>query len=156
MIFRLPGIHLVTIFVVGALVLYGSNGLRGTDQYWYVGDTQSIIDGDRSSTTTIFFPGSLLREQTIQRPNYVLHNSFMLPMAAYIGQVTGAYAVWIILNFIFHVLISLCVFYSGRRFLDESKAGWLACLYLVRNMFNLFRAQCTRISTSIPIEVKYE
>ena len=131
MALRLTGIHLFTILLVGVLVLYGSNGLRGTDQYWYVGDTQSIIDGDTSSTTTIFFPGPLLREQTIQRPNYVLHNSFMLPMAAFLGQVTGAYAGWIILNFVFHVLISFCVFFSGRRFLDDSEASLLACLYLV-------------------------
>ena len=129
--FRLTRIHLVTIILVGALVLYGSNGLRGTDQYWYIGDTQSIINGDTSSTTTIFFPGPLIRDQAIQRTNYVLHNSFMLPMAAYVGQITGAYAGWITLNFIFHVLISVCIFYSGKRFLDECQASWLACLYLV-------------------------
>ena len=123
--------HLLAILLAYILVLYGSNGLRGTDQYWYVGDTQKLMDGDTSNTTTIFFPGPILREQAVERPNYLLHNSFMLPLAAWVGQFSSAYSSWIILNFIFHVLVSLCLFYSGRKFIDEKKASWIACLYLL-------------------------
>ena len=131
MLQRLTNIHLLSIMMIGVVVFYGSHGVRGTDQYWYIGDTQAIINGNDSRETNIRFPGVVLRDQKLTEPNYILHNGYMLSLTAFVGQFTSAYAAWIALNYLMHVLISVCIFWSAKRFLDNSQSGWVAAVYLV-------------------------
>jgi len=130
MLRRLTSIHVISICLIALIVFYGSAGVRGTDQYWYIGDTQNLIDGDYSQQANIRFPGIVLRDNGVKESNYLLHNGYMLHLSALVGKFTGAYNAWIIINYLLHVLISVCIFWSARRFITDSQAGWISALYL--------------------------
>lgn len=130
---RLNAIHITVwaVLLTIALVVFASEGVRGTDQYWYVADTQSLIDGDKSQTTNMYFPGKLLRERESPSPNYFMHNGYAIKIAAYIGEWFGAYRGWIVLNTVLHLFAAACVFVSCNLFLKPVSSAWIVVFYLL-------------------------
>jgi len=127
----LTRLHVFTLVLLSLLALYASNGVRGTDQYWYVGDVEKRLAGDFSNTTTIHFPGQILRDGALLDPNHILHNGFALDLATWIGHFFGAYDAWVVLNLTLHFLVSVCLYWSAQRFVSSHIAGWVSSIYLL-------------------------
>ena len=117
--------------LVCCLVFYGSNSVRGTDQFWYLADVEAAIDGE-PPVSNAFFPGSMLRGDVgPDKPNYILHNGPMISISAFIGKYTGAYRAWILINVFCHFAVALAVFLGARALTTTAIAAVVSALYLV-------------------------
>ena len=117
--------------VVCCLVFYGSNSIRGTDQFWYLADVEAAIDGE-PPVTNAFFPGSILRGDVgPDKPNYIFHNGPMISISAFLGKYTGAYRAWILINVFCHFAVALAVFLGARALTTTAIAAVVSALYLL-------------------------
>ena len=122
---------LFATLITCVLIKFGSNGVRGTDQYWYLGDVETVAK-DAPPFTNIVYPGKLLRESNgPPSPNYFMHNGPFISVVALISNYFTPYASWILLNFISHITIAISVFFICRAYADKAIAGWITSLYLV-------------------------
>lgn len=80
-----------------ALVLHATSGVRGTDQYWYMGNVEQLMSGGPPLTNCVY-PAPLLRGDYTLSQNYFIHHTLTLHVATWLGHLTGAYPAWIILN----------------------------------------------------------
>lgn len=81
---------------------------RGTDQFWYIADTETIAQtGANHSNLTM--PGVVLRENTGSPPTWFYHNGPLLYLNGYLARITGldAYSIWKFNNFLFSLLAGL-------------------------------------------------
>lgn len=126
------GLNLIFIACICAsfITWYGAEGLRGTDQYWYISDVEKIMNGEELVTNT-YFPGAILRTQGVPDKNYIHHNSPMLYVVAAMGDWFGAYNGWILCNLIYHFLIALSIFLISLRLTSEAAASFVTAFYLV-------------------------
>ena len=97
------------IYIYAALLwlliifLLGEWGLRGTDQYWYISDLESLVNGYGKSNTV--FSGSLLRGYD---GNSFIHQTLILYLLTPIAKVFGSYNSWVIFNFSHCLYFSIC------------------------------------------------
>lgn len=124
-------IVLVSLALLMILLVFGGSGVRGSDQYWYVADVQSLIDGDTSYTTNMFFPGKLLREGDSPTPNYYMHNGYAIHAAAFLGRWVGAYKGWLLLNVCLHVISALLVLKCLNNILRPVESAWVTAVYIL-------------------------
>ena len=117
---------IVTLFVVIAL-WHEVTGVRGVDQYWYLADTETLIDGGAPVTNTVF-PAMVLREGSAERSHYFLHNSPVLHINAWIGQFTGAWNAWKLSNLSFLVATAMLIGLATARL---SSVRWGYCAYFI-------------------------
>lgn len=82
------------VFVV-AVMFAASGGPRGTDQYWYLSDTEVLLSGGPKLTNSLF-PRQLLNDGMAQSP--FIHD--ILPQRAVVipALVLGSYWGWITMN----------------------------------------------------------
>lgn len=112
-------------------IVYGSNGARGTDQYWYLADVETISRNE-APLTNIIYPAKLLREVvTGEQPNYFMHNGPILAIAGFLTQFFGAYHSWILINLISHAICALVIFSASRIHTSPEIATWVTCLYIL-------------------------
>lgn len=123
---------LVFVSIAACLVLwFGSEGVRGTDQYWYLGDVETLAE-HKPPLTNIVYPGKLLRESAGEvSPNYFMHNGPFIAVAAFIGKFFSPYSGWMLLNFVSHFVVAGTIFFVCRIYTTASIAGWVTALYLV-------------------------
>lgn len=127
---RKPLMFVIPLLVC-CLVIYGANSVRGTDQFWYLADVETLIDGS-PPVSNVFFPGTLLRgEVGPDRPNYIYHNGPMLYLSAMAGEYIGAYRAWILINLVCHFLVAFAVYLGARALTNNSIAFATAAFYLV-------------------------
>jgi hypothetical protein len=111
----------VAIFI--ALVCVGAAGVRGSDQYWYVADVESLIDG-RGVQTNEIYPVSIRRE-IAPLPRPFVHNILNVYVVALPALLFGAYGGWIVVNLISSLLTGFLIFCTVVR-LTDSRAVALA------------------------------
>ncbi len=124
---------ILTAAVVSAcLVLwFGTEGVRGTDQYWYLGDVETLAD-QNPAVTNIVYPGKLLREAgSDSSANYFMHHGPFILVAAFFAQFSNPYSSWMWLNFVSHIAVALAIFFVCRTHTQTPIAGWVTALYLV-------------------------
>jgi len=117
----------VALALAVALVLYAAQGLRGTDQYWYVADVETIAAG-RPALSNTWFPMGLLREPAGDYTAPVYHNGPLLHLVAAVHRVlpVSAYAAWIGFNLAGLIVTVLVVRAWLRRRANATVAGWVA------------------------------
>jgi hypothetical protein len=109
----------ISLAVAAGLILlcaYSVDGIRGTDQYWYVADTQALIRNE-PPVSNFRFPGMLLRENTGDPVTNFVHNGPVLHINKYLAKVLGVSATgaWELSNIVWWVasaVILFSVFYS--------------------------------------------
>ncbi len=117
--------------LVCCLVFYGANSVRGTDQFWYLADVETIMDGGPPISNT-YFPGTLLRGNVgPDNPNFFYHNGPMIHLSAFVGEYTGAYRAWILINLACHFLVALAIFLGARQLTTFATATTVSALYLM-------------------------
>ena len=87
---------LITATFVGLLVA-GAGGVRGSDQYWNLGNVEQVMaSGDR--LTNCVYAGPILRGDYTLSENYFIHNTPTIYLAAFGGRFIGAYRAWLVMN----------------------------------------------------------
>jgi hypothetical protein len=107
----LLALMVVFIFLVSAW--FGASGVRGSDQYWYVADVESLIDG-RGIQTNEIYPVSV-RHDVVTSPRLFIHNRLNLYIVALPALLLGAYNAWIVVNVVSSLLTSVLVFFTVIR-----------------------------------------
>lgn len=101
------------------------SGVRGTDQNWYLADTQTLLEGGSEHTNTVF-PGMVLRQQIANPETYFVHNGPLLYAASALAQVTGAFHAWKVLNYVFWLCTAILVGVSVQKLLSSASWGYIA------------------------------
>ena len=101
-------ILLITIAVIAAYLAVPS--ARGTDQFWYIADTETIAETGRNHSN-LTMPGVVLRENTGSPPTWFYHNGPLLYLNAFIASLTKVetYTIWKFNNFLFFLCSALLV-----------------------------------------------
>jgi len=121
------------LFAIG-LVLYAAQGPRGTDQYWYVADAETLAAGNAPLSNT-WFPMGLLRAEAdaehYRAPFY--HNGPLLHLVAVLDRALplSAYAIWIGINLLCLLLTVGVTHRWLRRRTNAELAGWMAAFAAV-------------------------
>ena len=119
---------IISIFIF--LIYWGSSsGVRGTDQYWYLADAESLINGQGIQTNNIY-PVSVYKEiQSIPRP--FVHNILNLYFAILPGIFFGAYTGFIIMNVLCSFLTSFFIYKTIIIYTKYQPALLISLLYLL-------------------------
>jgi len=123
------GVLVASVMLAFVLVLYGANGLRGSDQYWYVADVETLA-ADRAPLSNTWFPMGLLRAEAdgngYTAPFY--HNGPLMHLVAALEQrlPASAYATWIGVNLLCLLVTVGTVWWWLRRRTCAAVAGWVA------------------------------
>jgi hypothetical protein len=129
---RRAGAYLVVLvfLIVLGLVWFAASGVRGSDQYWYVADVESLIEG-RGVQTNEIYPVSV-RHDVARLPRPFLHNRLNLYIVALPALLLGAYGAWIAVNVVSGLVTSVLVYCTIVR-VAESRAAALttAVAYLL-------------------------
>ena len=104
---------LTVVFIFLAFIWFGASGVRGSDQYWYVADVESLIDG-RGVQTNEIYPVSV-RHDVVTSPRPFVHNRLNLYIVALPALLLGAYNAWIVVNVVGSLLTSVLVFCTVIR-----------------------------------------
>lgn len=126
----LRGFPILTCMCVLVMIWIGAEGVRGTDQYWYVADVERIVD-DLPLVTNTYFPGEMLRRNAVPDPNYIHHNSPMLYIVAFIGSILSVYNAWIFANIACHLIVASVIYSLSIKFTDQVIATLVASFYLL-------------------------
>jgi hypothetical protein len=111
----LPALAVVFIFIV--LVGIGMSGVRGSDQYWYVADVESLING-RGIQTNEVYPVSI-RGEVAPLPRPFVHNILNIYVVALPALLFGAYGGWIVVNVFSSLLTAFLIFFTIVRLVDS-------------------------------------
>lgn len=121
---------LVIIIIFIFLIYWGSSsGVRGTDQYWYLADAESLINGQGVQTNNIY-PVSVYKEiQSIPRP--FVHNILNLYFVILPGIFFGAYTGFIIMNILCSFLTAFFIYKTIIIYTKYQAALLISSLYLL-------------------------
>jgi hypothetical protein len=119
---------IISIFIF--LIYWGSSsGVRGTDQYWYLADAESLINGQGVQTNNIY-PVSVYKEiQSIPRP--FVHNILNLYFVILPGIFFGAYTGFIIMNILCSFLTAFFIYKTIIIYTKYQAALLISSLYLL-------------------------
>lgn len=93
-------IFLVTIIFV-SLILFATSDFRGTDQYWYMADVETLLEGGK--TTNNVYPAQIMSAEP-RIPCPFIHNILNLYLVLPAARVFGAFGGWIVTNVLATVL----------------------------------------------------
>jgi len=120
-------LSIVTTF--GLLFVSSSNGLRGSDQYQYAADVETLRK-NHSPLTNLFFPAKIVRNHAVQEDtNYFSHNGPLLHIVAKSTNRLNVHTTWILLNCLFHLITALAIYIIARSHTSISIAVVVTALY---------------------------
>ena len=119
---------IISIFIF--LIYWGSSsGVRGSDQYWYLADAESLINGQGVQTNNTY-PVSVYKEiQSIPRP--FVHNILNLYFVILPGIFFGAYSGFIIMNILCSFLTAFFIYKTIIIYTKYQPALLISLLYLL-------------------------
>lgn len=124
-------IAIVFVSIIWISALVGKSGVRGTDQYWYLGDVATLVS-KAPPLTNIYYPGSILRDTEVDdTTNYFLHNGPLLHLVAGLAKSGSEYTTWITVNVLSHLLVAVSIFLIAIKYTNASIATYASCFYLV-------------------------
>lgn len=111
-----------------ALVWFAAGGLRGSDQFWYCADVESILQG--RFTTNHVYPVNLWKNDPIPPP--FIHNILNLYLVVPFAGLTGSgYSGWILANLTASLLTAYLLWRLLRKLGDERAAAIGATAFLL-------------------------
>ena len=114
---------------LAGLVIASAGGVRGSDQFWYVAEVESIARGDGAVTNTIY-PNPLLRRQAAP-PYRPIHHNPLLYLVAPLAGLIGGYAAWLACNLACAVAIALLLRALLLPRVGETPANLAAAVFAV-------------------------
>lgn len=104
-------IVLVLAFFI-LLVLFGAVGLRGTDQYWYVGDLSMHTDQGRYVSNLLYPSYSLGNGTALPGPIHHVPTVYLAQL--WVGLGVSPYVSWVITNLVAMVVSAALIFATSR------------------------------------------
>ena len=90
------------------LVIYGaSEGVRGSDQYWYLADIKALISGAGIVSNNVY-PVSIFNGADLPRP--FIHNVLYVYLSAVPGYLVGPYAGAIVINLLSGLITAFFIY----------------------------------------------
>ncbi len=128
---RPPPLLVVAITVLALLagLWFASEGVRGTDQYTYLSDVETLAQ-NQPPLSNLYFPAKLLREGTDTTPNYFSHNGPLMQLVAMLSRKFDSYSSWIAINLASHLVVAGALFWVIGAQCNRSIAAWTTLLYL--------------------------
>ena len=126
--------NIILIFLVVGIFIFlvywsSSSGIRGTDQYRYLADVESLLHG-QGVQTNIIYPVSVYKEiQSIPRP--FVHNLLNLYFVILPGIFFGAYTGFIIMNILCSFLTAFFIYKTIIIYTKYQAALLISLLYLL-------------------------
>jgi len=124
---------LLLVSVLGTLTLIffsSSGGLRGTDQYQYVADAETLRS-EKPALTNLFFPAKIVRNHAVnEQTNYFSHNGPLLHLVAKSNRSLNIQTTWILANCLFHLITALTCYVVARSLTSVSIATIVTLLYV--------------------------
>ena len=125
LLFLLPLAMLIFILLAG----YGaSGGVRGSDQYWYVDDTNALLTGKGPISNSIY-PATIFRETQLNLPRPFVHNFPIIYIIWPIAVLLGSFNGWIFTNLLCSFLSALLIGLTVKRSTGDSNAAIGAGLF---------------------------
>jgi hypothetical protein len=139
---RIPASHIALLLLVMAcftcLVAYGaSGGPRGSDQYWYIADSESLASGKGPLTNNIF-PAAINNENPSLKQPFI-HNILSVYMAVPATRILGGHWGWIVTNLV-STLIAVILIYMTVFRLAGPLAGLASSLTFIMMPLTFWQA----------------
>ncbi len=109
-------------------MLLSAYGVRGTDQYWYLADVITLIQGDQPFSN-LYFPRVLIENR--EDANYFIHNGPVLYLSALIGGILGPFNGWLTVNVVCHLITAFCVYVTALRYTTHTISISSSFLYFI-------------------------
>jgi len=117
------------IFTLGLVFVASSSGIRGTDQYQYAADAETLRK-NQAPLTNLFFPAKIVRNQKVEEEtNYFSHNGPLLHIVANSSRSVGVQPTWIFLNCLFHLITAIAIYAIASSHTSTSIAKGVTALY---------------------------
>ena len=121
----------ILVFLVLSAFAY-SGGVRGSDQYRYISDTESLIKGE--SYSNIIFPAVFKNGVVKSMPRPFVHNVPVVYVAAFIGMFTVPYAGWAVLNILLTLSTAFLIFLILKKRISIEISVLFSLLYIALPM----------------------
>ena len=115
-----------SVLVSFVLMLVAGKSPRGTDQFWYVADVESLNDG--SFNTNNVYPATV---ESSDLPARFVHNNLALYVVAPVARVFGPQRGWLLMNWFVSCLTALVVFLLCRAVCGREISAIAAAIYLL-------------------------
>lgn len=113
------------------LILFACIGPRGSDQFWYFHDMQSLVEGTGNISNT-YWAGSFWRNPTSQTDNFFQHNSLLFYLILPAAKAFGAFGGWIVMTVAALIIAAISVGYAVKILCGDQKWACIAySLYLM-------------------------
>ena len=127
-------VTVAALFATLALVVYAAEGPRGTDQYWYLADVETLVDG-RPPLSNTWFPMGLIRADATA-DDYAAgfyHNGPLLHLVALLDRYSflTPYSAWLWVNALCLIVTVAVIWWWLRRFATPRVANWTAAFAAV-------------------------
>ena len=113
-------IFLVTIIFV-SLILFAASDFRGSDQYWYVADIETLLEGGK--TTNNVYPTQIMSPEA-RIPCPFMHNILNLYLVLPAARLFGAFWGWVVTNVLATILTASLIALLVATIADK----WVAVL----------------------------
>ena len=120
------------LIIVVCFAYLGVGSTRGTDQFWYLSDTETLLsDGGNHSNLTM--PGVVLRQNNGTPSTPFYHNGPLLYINAYASKITGVtpFTVWKINNFIFSLIAALLIALMVAQVTSRQTGFYALAIYVL-------------------------
>ena len=114
-------IFFVTVVFV-SLVLFAASDFRGSDQYWYIADVETLLQGG-PKTTNEAYPARIMSPGA-QIPLPFMHNILNLYLVLPAATVFGSFRGWIVTNIVATILTASLIALIIRKVAN----GWISVL----------------------------
>ncbi len=130
------------------LVYLAATDVRGSDQYWYMADVETLLQGDPPLTNNLF-PTQVLAPGPQQRPFFIHHilNLYLVLPAAWLA---GPFGGWILTNVFATLITAALIALLTVRFASAELAVWAYSVYLLLPLTLWLTAQPLAEATIAP------
>ncbi len=112
----------IGVVAIVLTIVAAGGGIRGSDQYWYAADVDTIVRDHVLTTNTVFPVGLLGLDPRVPPP--FIHNILSLYLAAVPAFLVGSFNGWLALNIAATIVTAVLIYLTARRY----AARWAAVL----------------------------
>jgi len=116
---------LAAIICANILIFVAANGPRGTDQYWYLANTETL------SHDQIYPKAVFEQESGAPATNYFKHNGPALHLTGSLAKWISPYSAWMVVNYLSHFIVAIAIFLIAAKYTNRHYAAVSTALYLV-------------------------
>jgi hypothetical protein len=127
---------LIVILFISAVIL-SSVGIRGSDQYWYLADVESLINGVHK--TNHLYSGLIMDDSSVLVRRPFLHDILTLYFVLPFALIFGPYMGWVILNSISVLVAAVIIYLAVNKVTDKPILGLYAFGVFLLNPITLWQ-----------------